>query len=421
MTIRVKPESALDLPTIVPNGDGILVSKGKKVAVPKDLSWHVTGRDWFIHDPQELNLVSHLDNAAYMISQTGPPFFQFYLEHRDDPFALPPKLYGTVPAQADRIINTFDARPQNTGVLLEGVKGSGKTLLARLVCSKLIKRGTPVLMLTKPFAGDNFSKFLSSIKQPKVVLADEFEKVYPGSSWTTREDDGDDEKKKETGNQKYLLSLLDGIYPSKTLWLFTANDKFKIDSHMINRPGRVFYSLTFAGLDTNFVREFASDTLTNLKHVENLVKMVGHFKDFTFDALNSLVEEMNRYDEPPAEALKWLNIRSDKDKGRYKIKVSPLRPARGFKPRPHPSYTSMLFSDVTSEQMMIVILGMDNKDKDKHAHINIDPDIHLTKSMPEKGLYVYHLDDENLEVTLQEIFESGPNRLDVGYRRIAFD
>jgi hypothetical protein len=56
-------------------------------------------------------------------------------------------------------------------------------------------------------------------------------------------------------NQDAILTLLDGTYPSNILFLLTVNDKHKITTNMRNRPGRIYYTLDFAGLTPEFIRE----------------------------------------------------------------------------------------------------------------------------------------------------------------------
>ena len=232
-------------------------------------------------------ILPQLPAGVYVIkaSVTG-----LYLDMVDG-FDLPPKLYGDINSKAERIISTFHSRPTTTGVLLTGEKGSGKTQLARLTATKFVEAGFPVLLVNSPFTGDSFNQLLQSIHQPTLVLFDEFEKVY-----------GADDQPK-------MLTLLDGMFPSKKLFMFTCNEVSRIDSHMKNRPGRIFYLLDFNGLEEQFVREYCEDNLLNKENMEKLVFAAGMFQPLNFDTLKAIVEEMNRYNETPAEALKMLNAK----------------------------------------------------------------------------------------------------------------
>jgi hypothetical protein len=231
------------------------------------------------------------------------PMGNLYLESIDD-FEIPSKMYGNTLRHTDRIINSFWKRPQQTGVLLNGEKGSGKTLLAKNISVELAKEGVPTIVINRDWTGDGFFKLLQDIDQPCVVLFDEFEKVY------------DHEKQEE------ILTLLDGVFGSKKLYILTVNDKWRVDSHMRNRPGRIFYLLDFKGLDQVFIREYCEDNLVNKQYIDQICSLTSLFGEFNFDMLKALVEEMNRYDETPTEALEMLNAKPEYDEGaKYEIKL----------------------------------------------------------------------------------------------------
>ncbi len=74
-----------------------------------------------------------------------------------------PKVYGNLTSFRDRIMSTYQARSTNTGVLLEGEKGSGKTMLARMVSLMGLEQGIITMIINTPFKGDEFNKFMQSI------------------------------------------------------------------------------------------------------------------------------------------------------------------------------------------------------------------------------------------------------------------
>lgn len=149
--------------------------------------------------------------------------------------------------------------------------------------------------------GETFNTFLQSIKQPTIVLFDEFEKVYEGH-----------------GEQEALLTLLDGVYPSKKLFLLTCNNKNHIDSHFRNRPGRVYYTLDFTGLGADFVQEYCNDNLNPefRSKAAGVVAVAKMFERFNMDMLKAMVEEINRYGESAQDVLKYLNIDFDMKKSK---------------------------------------------------------------------------------------------------------
>lgn len=254
-------------------------------------------------DPQSLNMHDRLPVGAYNVAVN--PMTGYFFQKIED-FALPEKLYGDTTRNADRIFDTFLSRESGTGVILAGEKGSGKTMLSKKLAIKGAEADMPTIVINEDFHGDAFNRFIQGVSQPCVVLFDEFEKIYNRESQTK------------------MLTMLDGTFSSKKLFVFTCNDKWRIDSYMRNRPGRIFYSIDFRGLDSGFVTEYCQDRLNNKDHIEGVCRIASMFAEFNFDMLKALVEEMNRYGETASEAMRLLNIRPESEEG-VRFKVSVLR------------------------------------------------------------------------------------------------
>ena len=259
------------------------------------------GNTFRVADKDSIDIQDSLPVGNYTIKQDN--FGNMFLE-MIEAFTPLKRVYGDTLKNAERILNTFMDREASTGVLLTGEKGSGKTLLAKSLSIKGAEAGIPTIVINSPWHGESFNTLIQDISQPCIILFDEFEKVY------------------DEDEQNSMLTLLDGVYPSKKLFVLTCNDKWRINQHMRNRPGRIFYSLDFKGLEVEFIEEYCNDNLKQKQHIEKIVQIASLFDQFNFDMLKALVEDMNRYGETPQEALRMLNAKPEYDGGsRYELEV----------------------------------------------------------------------------------------------------
>lgn len=289
-----------------------------------------------------------------------------------DPFILPNKLYGETVKMSERIMQTHLSRTTSTGILLVGEKGSGKSLLAKHLSVSAMAKGWPVITITSPWHGDKFVAFLESIKQDCVILFDEFEKVY------------------DSETQERMLSLFDGLSNTKKMFILTCNNKHKIDENMINRPGRIYYNISFGGLTPEFIEEYCLDKLNNpeQKAIDEIVGISYLFGAFSFDMLQAMVEERNRYpNEDLDDVIRLLNVRPD-------IYESHVR------------YNYQIFNKETGEQILLVGATRSYRNKRNSQSIEGNPLKHR-----QIGIYVDYYDLTEAEVEKLQKTERGKKKL----------
>lgn len=217
---------------------------------------------------------------------------EFYLEKSDD-FVLPSKVYGDSLELSERFLNTYKQGDKNLGVGLAGLKGTGKSLLAKAIC---VKGDMPVILITDNYSGPDFEAIIHNIKQECIVFIDEFEKIY-------------DEKK----DQEAILSVLDGIFTGKKLFLFTSNETSKYSNYLLNRPGRIHYMKTYERISDEMLDDILNDNLDNKSHIAEFKEIINFIEEANIDMVFALIKECNMYKESPKQSVKLLNIRVTND------------------------------------------------------------------------------------------------------------
>lgn len=216
-------------------------------------------------------------------------FNQFYLDHVQDKFSFPYKIYGVETEFINRVKKSWDNTSSNMGVLLNGLKGTGKTVTAELICNKM---ELPVILVQKHFEG--LVSFLNSIQQDVIIFIDEYEKVY----------------------NKYdnsLLSIMDGVFrtDSRKMFLLTTNE-LSIDRNMLQRPSRIRYIKSYTDLSLNVIMEVVDDKLTHKHLRECTVNMISELPIITMDLVKSVIEEVNIHEQNPYQFKEYFNVEGDR-------------------------------------------------------------------------------------------------------------
>lgn len=249
--------------------------------------------------PELDKLLHEFVEPGYYSVAFNPDRGCFYLAPAQ-PFTLVSKIYGNAIKHSPRILDTFFRRKGiNTAAAFEGVKGSGKTLLMKHICKTFVEEHQGIILIVNtPFSGDAFNSFIQSITQSKVVVFDEFEKVYH-----------------KTDDRNKILTLLDGTYSSHTLFLITTNTDMYNNASMeffSNRPGRVYFNIRFSSVDLEAITEYCIDHLADQKRLKDIQDFICKFDIFNMDMLSVLVTEINLNPSMSIEELsEFLNIKPD--------------------------------------------------------------------------------------------------------------
>jgi hypothetical protein len=303
------------------------------------VQYMVRGSQTFVGSELDMRVYNRLPVGNYMVC-FNPQSLQYYLQFLPT-FEIPKKLYGNTTKLARRFLDTFADRENTTGVLLAGSKGSGKSLLMRVTSALGVERGISTLVISTPFFGDEFNSFIQKIEQECIIIFDEFEKVY------------------DMQQQEQLLTLLDGSFPTRKLVIMTCNDKFRVNDHMMNRPGRLFYYIKYKGLPKDFIIEYCEDNLKDKTKIQSICSLSGLFDEFNFDMLKAVVEELNRYGESVKEAVDLLNVNYDQGHNiRYDVQI--LKDEKELKPGSF--YPTVVVSPLSQEFIHFDISEDDPKD-----------------------------------------------------------
>ena len=239
----------------------------------------ISGSDTFDQIPQGI--------WELKLSMTGP-----FLQKVSDNFHFGHKIYGLEQDFIDYSIKSFKVAEKNMGLLLNGLKGCGKTVTAKILANNC---GLPVIIVNSSNI-DSLSYF-NNVNQPLCFMFDEFEKII---------------NHKDTERIAPLLSFVDGtITIAKHFMIFTSNDT-NISEFFIDRPGRIRYIKNYGSLNIETVKEILNDKLEYPEFKQEIIEWVMFFKFLTIDMLISIINEVNIHGVGPNRFKPFFNANNDK-------------------------------------------------------------------------------------------------------------
>jgi len=244
----------------------------------KDTKWMIEHGIYF---PINGNIILHTTPGPgiwTVVQSPDPMDKRLGLSKLGDKFEFPFKIYELGHEAITKKVMTmwnseqFKETGKNLGIILNGTKGTGKTIAAKLMCNEL---DIPVVLVNSSFDG-GILPFIEQLNFECVVLIDEAEKTF--------KKDGDDE---------VLLKLIDGVFNSaRKLYLLTTN-RLSINENLIGRPGRIRYVQEFRNLPIQAVSDYIDDNLHDKSKKERIMQEVDLLEISTIDILKSIVEEVN--------------------------------------------------------------------------------------------------------------------------------
>ena len=245
----------------------------------------------------QLNDATALDELPPQVyTLNHHPMFGFWLNITKPLLSLPPKIYGNAHERVQKCMKTYTDRDAATGILMTGDKGTGKSLLMSLLANTAITElGLPVILITQAYEGERFNSFVASLGECCLVF-DELGKMYKSSV------------REEGVNQEALLSLLDGVDKTKRLVIMTENQSMDISEFMLNRPSRIYYHFQYKKLDESSIQDYCEDFNVNGGVTKEILDLARRSRIFSFDMLQTIVEEHLRFGQSVSDLTDELNI-----------------------------------------------------------------------------------------------------------------
>ena len=199
----------------------------------------------------------------------------------------------------ERVKNTYSLSDKQLGILLHGLSGMGKSMLAKQLCVEFIENYNMPVIVFDFKSAEYISSILEQLEQPCVILLDEFEKMFGEKT----------DNETSFVNQNELLSILDDTSTSKHLFLLTANRQDWISPYMFNRPSRIRYCVEFDAIPKNIINGIIDKAVTDKEKAETVKAAANSLNDLTYDILFELIKESSYTEDFDFdEILRVMNI-----------------------------------------------------------------------------------------------------------------
>ena len=262
---------------------------------------------------QEKSETYHPANIAAMTKVIPPGIYQYmetmqgwFLEKTSSRYTFPYKIYGAHNDIIYRVATAWGGLESNVGVLLNGIKGTGKTITAQMIVNWAIDHGIMVLNVPSPVP---LATIMSHVEQPMLVLFDEFEKTHA--------------KEVHPMAQQNLLSAIDGLSRNeyRRMFLFTTNNRV-VNENLVDRPSRIRYCWEFSRISDELIEMILNDLL-DPELAELRPEILRYFSSrevLTIDVIKTVIIECNLFREGPEAFKSFMNL-SEKEPGGFRLEI----------------------------------------------------------------------------------------------------
>lgn len=237
--------------------------------------------DVFSQTESNFEIFPQLEKGVYDLN-FNPDTGQYTLKRLSLEFSLNFKLYGLDEKLISHVLTSYNNNPtkKNIGILLNGIRGGGKTVTAKVIANRL---NLPVIVISAQYPG--LDGFITSIKQDCIFFLDEFEKNFGGRVNAFDESEGGEP----------LLSVMDGVYNSEHchIFLLTTNN-LRINENFLSRPSRIRYLKSFDEvMEYDVLEEIVDDFLIYPDRKKEVIDYIVTLEYVTIDIVKSIIEEVN--------------------------------------------------------------------------------------------------------------------------------
>lgn len=229
-----------------------------------------------------------VNGKVYTLTHDRDLYMDYLQEDKDFEF---PKTYYLNDKDykfINKAIDTFNkTEKMTTGILLSGMKGSGKTLMAKKIAKE---SGLPIIVVDSKMSSDDIEPFFAKVTTDVCVIFDEIDKY-----WNTR----------------YLLTFLDGVKPTcKKLVIATCNDEKEISTYLNDRCSRIRYKKRFGGLSKDTVEGIINDIVGDKNKANAAAEYIcSNVETISYDNVIIFGEEIkNNPDDSFDDIIEFLNI-----------------------------------------------------------------------------------------------------------------